>query len=246
MSDTISCQNFTGRSQAVPLGDFSQEPPEAMTDPVQPSDGAAKGRPYRGEDQAMRISRRRASLLEAGLEVFGTQGYRATSVKALCGQVGLTERYFYESFANREALLAAVFDMLAADLDATLRTELARRANDPPARIRAVVTTFFDFMREDPRRARVMLLEILGVNPDIDRRYQAAVRDLARLMEHPSLSLLPPGRGNAAAGVRVMSIGLVGAMVQIATQWMLDGFETPRRTVVQNALRLFEAVADAR
>lgn len=216
-----------------------------MTDPAQPAGGATPGRPYRGENKASRISRRRASLLEAGLEVFGTKGYRATSVKELCGQVGLTERYFYESFANREALLAAVFDMLAADLDAALRTALERRRGDASTRVEAVVTTFFDFMREDPRRARVMLLEILGVNPDVDRRYQAAVRDLARLMEHPSLSLLPAARGSAAAGVRVMSIGLVGAMVQIATQWMLDGFETPRRTVVHNALRLFEAVATA-
>ncbi len=217
-----------------------------MTNPAQPAgDTPRKGRPYRGEEQASRVSRRRATLLEAGLQVFGTKGYRATSVKELCSQSGLSERYFYESFANREALLAAVFDMLAADLDAHLTTALERRPDAPRARIRAAVTTFFEFMREDPRRPRVMLLEILGVDPDIDRRYQAAVRDLARLMEHPTLELLPPARGNAAPGIRVMSIGLVGAIVQIATQWMLDDFQTPTRTVEANALRLFEAVAEA-
>jgi AcrR family transcriptional regulator len=40
-------------------------------------------------------------------------GYRNTTVKAVCEAAGLTERYFYESFANSEALLVAAFDTVS-------------------------------------------------------------------------------------------------------------------------------------
>lgn len=205
------------------------------------SDGPSGGRPYRGEDPEIRVSRRRQALVDAGLELFGSRGYRATSVKDLCRHVSLTERYFYESFDNREALLAAVFDHLVSDLDARLREALGHVHGNPPARVRRMLETFFDFTR-DEHRARVLLIEILGVSPAIDRRYQKAVRDLAALMEHPSLGLLRGGH-RTRKGLHVASIGLVGAITQIATQWVLEDYLTPKTTVNASALRLFEAVA---
>jgi AcrR family transcriptional regulator len=42
--------------------------------------------------------------------VFGATGYAAVSVKQVCQAAGLTERYFYQSFSDREALLAGVYD----------------------------------------------------------------------------------------------------------------------------------------
>lgn len=204
-----------------------------------------KGRPYRGEDSESRVTRRRAALIEAGLELFGTKGYRTTSVKEICGEVGLTERYFYESFANRDALLAAVFDTLVKALDARLRDALQTSRNGPEERVRVVLAAFFHFVRDDERHARVLLLEILGVNADIDRRYQTAVRNLAQLMEHPSLGLFSADRPGSSRARRMTSIGLVGAITQIATQWMLEGFRTSYRDVERSALIIFRAVADA-
>ncbi|MPY81303.1 MAG: TetR family transcriptional regulator [Actinophytocola sp.] len=55
-----------------------------------------------------RRAQRRAQLLAAGLEVFGTVGYAGTSVRQICRVAGLTERYFYESFGAREGLLLAI------------------------------------------------------------------------------------------------------------------------------------------
>lgn len=58
---------------------------------------------------------RRRRLLDAGLEVFGTDGFRAATVSRICREAGLTNRYFYEHFADREACLRAVYDGLVTE-----------------------------------------------------------------------------------------------------------------------------------
>ncbi|MBB3063611.1 TetR/AcrR family transcriptional regulator [Microbulbifer rhizosphaerae] len=204
----------------------------------------SKGRSYRGIDPESRKQKRRSALIEAGLELFGTRGYRASSVKMVCEQVGLTERYFYESFANREDLLGSVFDSLVRDLDRRLRSVVEDRRYGHRKRQQRMLEAFFRFIRDDRRRARVMLFEILGVSPDIDRRYQSAVRNLAELFEHPNLGLLPED-SSASEGRGVMSIGLVGAIVQIAIQWVLEDFRTPTTEVERSALKIYTAVASA-
>lgn len=208
-----------------------------MTD----SGKGTKKRSYRGVDTERRVHNRRVALIEAGLELFGSRGYRATSVKSVCDQAGLTERYFYESFPNREGLLGGLFDTLVAELDTRMRA-IASDEGAPFERVRRVIVEFFEYMYDDPRRARVMLFEVLGVGPDIDRRYQAAVRELARILETKALGLFPEGSADRP-GRRVISIGLVGAITQIATQWVLEDFRTPLDVVEARALEIMQAVA---
>ena len=49
-------------------------------------------RAYGGVSADDRIAARRTSLLDAGLELFGTDGFAATGVKDVCRQAGLTDR----------------------------------------------------------------------------------------------------------------------------------------------------------
>ncbi|MGQ9425704.1 TetR/AcrR family transcriptional regulator [Gilvimarinus sp. F26214L] len=185
---------------------------------------------------------RRAALIEAGVELFGTRGYRNCSVKMVCDQAGLTERYFYESFGNREALLLAVYASLTESFEARLTTAVANAPAATGARLHGFVRAFFDHIREDPRRGRILMFEILGVSPEVDARYRAAVRKMAALVEHPDLGVFAGGPTADSAARRVVSTGLVGALLQIAIQWTLDEFNTPTETVSANAVGIFEAV----
>src|SRR5690606_9237384 len=69
------------------------------------------GRRFRGVAADERRRQRRQQLLDAGLKCFGTVGFRAAGVRDICAEAQLTERYFYESFKNREALFLAVYEM---------------------------------------------------------------------------------------------------------------------------------------
>ena len=205
----------------------------------------SKNKPYHGLDLQERKDVRRKMLIEAGLELFGTSGYRNSSVKNVCDYLELTERYFYESFSNRESLLIAVFESQARELD-----ERLRRISDDPAlnsqeRLKKVLAEFFSFVRKDPRRGRILMFEVLGVSATVDQAYQAAVRNLAALLENPCLGLFRSGNRQSGRARRVLSIGLVGAITQIAIQWMLDNFATPESVVVKKSLEIYQAVADA-
>src|SRR6201988_2844271 len=73
----------------------------------------ARARNYAGLSADERRLARRERLIEGPSRAYGELGYRNTTVKAVCEAAGLTERYFYESFANSEALLVAAFDSVS-------------------------------------------------------------------------------------------------------------------------------------
>jgi len=57
-----------------------------------------------------RTAQRRESFLEAGLNIFGNEGFHAATVRKICKEAGLTDRYFYESYSSMEELLVDVYE----------------------------------------------------------------------------------------------------------------------------------------
>src|SRR5271165_6826757 len=83
-----------------------QRPPKATI-------SAPAGRVYAGLSASERRDDRKARLLEAGLEYFGTIGFGKTTIPMLCSAAGVTARNFYDDFDSREALLKALYDEIA-------------------------------------------------------------------------------------------------------------------------------------
>jgi hypothetical protein len=75
-----------------------------------------KKRSFRGVSAEQRQAERQQKLLEAGLQCFGTHGFYKVTVREICAEAKLTERYFYESFKNTESLLVAVYQRLIHDM----------------------------------------------------------------------------------------------------------------------------------
>ena len=68
--------------------------------------------------------------MEAGLEVFCAAGFQQAKVRDVCREAGLTQRYFYESFTTKEALLAAITDEVVTDLIVAARPGIELGATD--------------------------------------------------------------------------------------------------------------------
>lgn len=212
-----------------------------MPRPAPRRKAAEAGRLYRGVSAEQRRAERRQRLVAAGAEVIGAAGFHAATVRAVCVEAGLTERYFYESFEKREALLVAVYQHLIAQLSAQVVGAMERSARQPQAMIRAALTAYYRYLQRHPRAARVMLIEVYGVSPQMDRLYRSATRDFMALLRDVSRSLqpraLPPG-----VDEELLSGGLIGAVILIATQWLLSGCRKPRAAVVETSLAIFNAV----
>src|ERR1700676_2886142 len=83
---------------------------------------------YRGVSPSERRAQRRDRLLQAGLEVFGTNGYAASSIRAICAEASLNSRYFYESFSGREELLYHVYTDIVHEIASAVLTATAHAA----------------------------------------------------------------------------------------------------------------------
>lgn len=79
-------------------------------------------------DPTTRADAQRARVLATSVEIFGTRGYRATSMNEIAAGVGLSKPTLYHYFRNKEELLVRIYSEV---LDESLRMALATVAAAP-------------------------------------------------------------------------------------------------------------------
>ncbi len=171
-------------------------------------------RRWRGQEPEDRRAARRTQLIEAGLQIMGTEGAAAATMRATCREAALTERYFYESFANRDELLVAVLDEVVLGARDTILDALEAAPSEPSALIRHVVKAFTNYVFKDPRRGRIMFVESQAEPALWDRG-----RELMAEFTNPisaSLELMYGGEATDSANSELNSVGgLFGALAFI-------------------------------
>lgn len=173
---------------------------------------------YRGVSAQERAAARRTRLLEAALAVWADQDTR-TTMTAVCAEAGLSERYFYESFSGLDALLEALMNDIAAEIEETCRAAADRAGEDPAARVRASIRAFVRLLLDDPRKGRVAIVESVAV-PKLRRRRTELLRHLA----HQSAVEARERLGSSRSSNEDETAGLlfIGGMAELVTAW-LDG-----------------------
>lgn len=206
--------------------------------------GAPAGRAYAGESQLERVARRRLQFLDAGLQVFGTTGYRTATVRQLCRQAELTDRYFYESFENTEDLLVAVyereFDHLQQVVLAALADEAALR--DPMVAVERALNAVFE-MASEPRVARVCWLEVLGVSDRVNSVYTRNIERFAAMVVAFARRQFSTEDIDETES-RMLGIAMIGAVSQPIAHWLLGGYREDRTKLVAATSRVFRGVID--
>jgi AcrR family transcriptional regulator len=204
--------------------------------------GAPAGRVFRGLSQEERVAQRRRQLVEAGLATFGSRGFHAVSVRDVCAEAKLTERYFYESFRNREALFLAVFtDGVERIRDAVLEA----LAHEPVAQnglARAGLRAYLQALQDEPRLARILLIDVLTIGAEAGSQSRLATGSFAEMLS-AIIQQLYPDLDRTQLDAQLISNGLVGASVFIAMQWAASDFEAPLERVLDHCAVFFESIA---
>lgn len=202
----------------------------------------ARGRTYGGLRSSERKDRRRQAFLDAGLTIFGTSGFRTATVRGLCKQAGLATRYFYESFADMEALLAAVFDACVEDFRRRVAATFGEPelAADPEAMIEAGLKCFFAWV-EDPRVARVCWREVVGVSRELDQRSRKSLQSFAPTLLELTRWAFPSWKIDDAEA-QVVAVAVTGALSQAALRWHQDRRKLPCATMIAATSRLLRGI----
>ena len=177
-----------------------------------------------------RQENRRRAMLDEGITLLGGAEAGALGVRAVCRATGITERYFYEAFGTRDGFAQAVFDDVSDRAQEAL-VGAVRGAADPADMSTAAVTAFVELVIDDPDAGRVLLLAPY-------REAALSERGLGRM----------PGFFAVVAGAmpsevdetarRLVSIGLVGALTSLFTEYLSGRLDVTREQLVAHCVRL--------
>lgn len=181
--------------------------------------------------------------MDAGLELFGTVGYPRTSVRAICAAARLNPRYFYESFDKREDLLFAVYQRIADDMFSKVR-EAAAGQDTIEGQARATVQAAWAAVTDDPRKARILAVEVVGVSDRLERLRRDTRQALAELTADNARSLAGPDLRLRLDSTLVARF-LMGGVVEILLEWISGDLQASTDEVVEHFTALFTAAAIA-
>lgn len=187
-------------------------------------------------------------LLAAGLELMGTEGTAAATMRATCRQAGLTERYFYESFETRDDLVVAVLDAVVLGARDTLLGALTDGPEDPKLLVRHVIKAFTSYVAKDRRRGRIMFVEAQSA-PELQARGKELI-ELFTAPLGPVLAVLAApgedgehGRRHDGITVQFNSIAIFGALAFLYQDWLTGTARISQRRVVEHVSQIIEAFA---
>ncbi|MGW9047016.1 TetR/AcrR family transcriptional regulator [Streptomyces lydicus] len=196
-------------------------------------------RTYGGATAEQRASLRRRCLMESGLELFSTQGYARTSISAVLRHAGLKDRYFAESFASLDDLMAALMRDIYEEQISRCAEAIA---TDQPLRDRArnMIDLIAGLPLEDPRKGRVKLTESLGAGPLTARERRLGLQRMSGLVD----SLLREGLHDPRIDTATLSVAVVGAVSEMLLSWFNGDLGISREELVDQGLVLFEAITE--
>lgn len=184
--------------------------------------GQRRGR-WSGVPLQDRQALRRDELIAAGITLLGSRGGPALTVRAVCRATGLTERYFYESFNDRDEFVAAVYD----DVCSTAMATLMKSANSP----RDAVERFVALMVDDPARGRVLLLAP-GAEPVLARSGAEWFPSFIELVQ-TRLTRITDSTVQA-----MVATGLIGALSALFTAYLDGRLAATREQFIDHCVEL--------
>ena len=191
-------------------------------------------RRYAGATAEVRKAERYERLIEAAFDVYGHEGVRKTTMRLICAQARLTERYFYEHFSNLDEVFLAVHRRTSKEAGMAVMAALQGLPDDPIVQMRAGLHAFFEFIKTDPRRSQILLLDAATSGLTTPNTLNKQLTLFSTVIQqkikfrYPHLDFTPQ--------VELIITGVAGMIIHTATLWMERGFDWPVETMVEHNL----------
>lgn len=184
-------------------------------------------RTWGGSTMAERRAVRREQLLAAARELLGTG--QAVSVRAVCRTARLTERYFYESFDDRDALVVAAYEEAAQEAARAIAEAVAATDGSPEAVARAAVRVAVEQTIDDPTMGHVLIVAPLNNPVLFDKRDELAPLLTGLIGEQL-------GRRVSAEAREMAAIGIAGALTQLFYAYLTGRLQVGRDAFVEHCV----------
>jgi AcrR family transcriptional regulator len=182
---------------------------------------ATAERRYRGETLAERRRDQRARIMSAAQTAFAEQGFAAASVDEIVAAARVSRTSFYRFFTNKEECLLAIFTEAMEALGRTF-SEIASKDASPEEKIRLGAHAIVEGLASDPELARVLLVEVVGATPAIERARLEARLAFARLLE-AELRRYPAWRRASSEETELVAVATMAAIAESVSHLVAAG-----------------------
>lgn len=197
-------------------------------------------RPYRGVDAAERLAERRGRLLNAGLDLLGSDqpDMAALTVRGVCRRAGLASRYFYESFADKDEFVSGVLDWAIGDLAAT--TQAAVAAVPADEQTRAGIANLVRTISSDARVGRLLFSTQLADPVIVRKRAESSALFAVLSGQHAVSVLRAPANDRMKAGAHFA----VGGVGQTISAWLAQDVRMEQEQFVELLASLLDGLTE--
>jgi AcrR family transcriptional regulator len=197
---------------------------------------------YAGITADDRRAERRRKLMDAALDIIGTQGWTALTVRGVSEEGRVGPRFFYESFPDLDALANAIFDEIVDDALLKTLDAIAGAADDLRAKTHAAIETIITEMTQDPRRARLVFAEAHASEPLMRRRF-GAMRVLAEALVSQTHQYLDTSVIDDVT-LGAISFVAVGGVAELLLVWLDGRVDLTRDQVIDLVVQMMLTLAD--
>lgn len=174
-------------------------------------------RRYGGKSAEQRRAERRAQLVDAALEIWQEQGWAAVTMRGVCARAGLTDRYFYESFTDRDALLGVVWDQMRDETLGMLLDVITAVGDDGAlVQLHAALDAVVHHIADEPARAQIIFGDHAG-SAVLEQRRRDTVQMATDLMMGLAQPFLRDDVDLRALRITVL-LG-IGGFVELMLAW---------------------------
>lgn len=176
---------------------------------------------YAKKSATDRAQERHERLLEAGLQLFATQGYAQTTIEALCSEAKVTTRHFYQSFQGREALLLAVYNQMVEELQIGLLSAIQAEHQNMQEKIQQVIQALVTHYLTDTRRAQIGVLEVVGASATVEQRRREVIHSIVNYVQ-VFLNTVMQEKKIPERNYYWLAVAMVGGINEMMAEWLMN------------------------
>ncbi|MEU6564058.1 TetR/AcrR family transcriptional regulator [Nocardia nova] len=217
-------QPADARAETTPA-EASRAAPPAETPRAAP-------RTWGGRTPEQRRAERRARLLDAALDIWLEHGWAAVTMRGVCGRAALNDRYFYEHFADRDELLATVWDEVCIEVFGELTAVTVENIGRPPLEIQRI--TIARAVQLQSGHARILSADHAG-SAILEARRSKMLTDATDWLMAAAEPYLRPGVDPVS--LRMSTLMGIGGFLELLAAWRAGTLDVDADRVIEHSVQ---------
>lgn len=176
------------------------------------------------------------------MEIWQEKGWSGVTMRGVCAKARLSDRYFYEHFEDRDALLAAVWNH-AHDNVISLLLEAFRGSGRPAptTQLRGAISELVHSLADVTSGAQLLFSANLGT-PILQQCRQQTLEQFAEVL----IALAGPHlrEGVDLDDLRMSALTGIGGFVELVTAWQAGTLKVSADRIVDHAARISTLLTD--